>query len=182
MSLLAFFGVVGTSSPSTEAPLGRGRDRSSAERCIEHSTHARLLWQLGLPAKALEWIALDGTGGGKAAYRTELDDVPFRRAVLSSKVDDPQVEIIPVLLGEDILQITLRVLHFVAVAEAPAIRESMNVGVHGKAGYTKSLGHDNRCGLVAHTTERFQFFKTGRNLGVVSFWFAERGAREQALG
>lgn len=67
----------------------------------------------------------------------------------------------PGVLWQQRLQVSLRLLHRLATAEAPALRQSMDVGVDRERVHPKRLSHDHRRCLVADSRQGLQLLKAG---------------------
>lgn len=54
------------------------------------------------------------------------------RAMLPAIKDNPQVQLVPVFLGKELFEGTLRIRNILPAGELPALGEPVNVGVHRK--------------------------------------------------
>src|SRR5690606_31984640 len=61
-------------------------------------------------------------------------------AVFATVIDDLQMQVAPGFLRKQLLQVALGLGHAAAVAQPPALRQAVDVGVHGKRRMTESLG------------------------------------------
>ena len=113
---------------------------------------------------ALGMLACRVTG---AADITDSAVTAASRAVLPPIKNDLQMQGIPACLGESALQVPLGFDHVAASGQAPALGQSMDMGIHGEGRHAKSLSHDYACGLVAHTGELFQRIEISRHFTIV---------------
>ena len=72
-------------------------------------------------------------------------------AIFPAEEDDLEVAPVPGVSREHRLQVPLGSLDGGAVREPPTIGESVDVGVHGKRGFTEGLRHDDAGCLVPDT-------------------------------
>lgn len=90
--------------------------------------------------------AADGAGGGI---------MPLSRAVLPAKVDEAQVQIVPLVLSQQHLQVCLGLLDCLAFCEAPPQRQAVDVGVHRKGWCAAGPPELSGClSLLCHTIGR----------------------------
>ena len=71
------------------------------------------------------------------------------------------------LLGEEFLQVALRLLDAPPAAEPPAVGEAMNMGVDREGRVAEGLGHHDARGLVPHAGQGLQFPKSPGHLAAV---------------
>jgi hypothetical protein len=88
--------------------------------------------------------------------------------MLAAVEDDPQVELVPMLAGEELFQIPLSLLDTPPVRQFPPLGEPVNVGVHRERRFAKGLRHHDTRGLVPHPRQRFEFLKRPRHLAAMS--------------
>ena len=111
-----------------------------------------------------------------AAQRALGRLVPARWAVLTAKVDNLQVQVVPTRLGKEALAVPFRLLDALAGGQSPTVDQPMDVGVHGKGRHTEVLGQNDLCGLVPHSRQAFECGQIGRDLATV---FGEQYLRER---
>src|SRR5436190_17564901 len=90
------------------------------------------------------------------------------RTILSSKIDDLKMRLVPLRFGDESLQVTLSLLHVLAVAKTPPVGQAMDVGVNGKRRLAEP-GHHDRCGFVSDGRQRLKLFKSLRHFTIVFF-------------
>ena len=66
-----------------------------------------------------------------------------RGAILTAKVNNLQMQIVPALFGKEALTVALRLLHALAVGQPPAIDKAMDVRINGEGRLAETLGHDD---------------------------------------
>ena len=76
-----------------------------------------------------------------------------RRAVLATKVDDLQMEVVPQGAVEGLTEVFFHMVRGLSSTETPAVREPMNVGVHRERGHVERLGHHHVGRLASYTRE-----------------------------
>ena len=84
--------------------------------------------------------------------------------MLASVEDDPEVKLIPAILGEEPLEVFLDLLDGLALAELPALRKAMDMRVHWEGRHAESLRHDDGGGLVADAGKLLELLESPRHL------------------
>ena len=69
--------------------------------------------------------------------------MPTRGAILTAKVNDLQMQIVPAFFGKEALTVALRLLDALAVGQPPAVDETMDVRINGEGRQAETLGHDD---------------------------------------
>ena len=93
--------------------------------------------------------------------------MPPCRAMFSSKEDDLQVQVVPVFLRKDSLEVALGSLDVGSVGKTPSSGKPVDVGVDREGRDAKGLSHDHPCGLVADTRKGFQRFEGVGDVAIV---------------
>ena len=77
--------------------------------------------------------------------------------------NDLQVQLVPGLLREQPLEITLGLLHAHAIAQPRALGQAMNVGVHWEGGHAEGLRYHHRPVIPAGCSGSFVLTLSARN-------------------
>lgn len=56
--------------------------------------------------------------------------MPLRRTVLPPKIDEPEVVVVPLGLGQQRLEVSFGLLHCLALCQPPALCQAVDVCVH----------------------------------------------------
>ena len=88
-------------------------------------------------------------------------------AVLPAKIDHPEVQLVPLGLGEEGLQVPFGLHHISRLGKAPALGEAVDMGVDREGGHAEGLAHDHARRLVAHARQRLQLREGPRHLAAV---------------
>ena len=95
--------------------------------------------------------------------------MPACRAMLSTDEDDLQVQVVPVFLGENRLEVTFRSFNIRAVGKSPPRSKAMDVGVDGEGRDAEGLGHHHARCFVAHARQGLQLFEGSRHRSIMPF-------------
>ncbi len=92
---------------------------------------------------------------------------PARRAVPAPIKNNPQVQRVPVITRKKLFQVSLRLLDAAPVAQAPALREPVDVCVDWKRRHAPRLCHHHARGLVADARQGLEFGERPRHRAAV---------------
>jgi len=90
-------------------------------------------------------------------------------ALLPAKIDHPQVELVPICLWEECLEVAFGFHDVSATGQAPSLCKAMDVRVHGKGRDAKGLAHDDARRLVPHPRQLLERPKSPGNRAAVLF-------------
>lgn len=111
------------------------------------------------------WRPPESSATGRSAMPQGAADfargavAPSGGTVLATVEDDPQVQGVPRFAGEELFQVALGLGDIFRLAEFPAAREPVDVGVDREGGHPEGLGHDDRRGFMADAGERLEFLE-----------------------
>jgi len=88
--------------------------------------------------------------------------------MLTTIKNNPQVQLVPMLLRKHPFQIRLRLLDIPTSRQLPTLRQPMNMGIDRKRRLTPRLAHDHRRRLVPHPGQFLQLGKSPRHQPAMS--------------
>ena len=89
------------------------------------------------------------------------------------------MQVVPARFGKQAFEVPLGLRYVFARTQAPALREAVDVRIHGKGGHAKGLGQDHAGGFMPHTRQAFEGVEVGRHLALV---LIEQDLREASDG
>jgi hypothetical protein len=87
--------------------------------------------------------------------------------MLSSVIDDLQMQLGPGFLREVLFQVMFGLDDVLAASQFPSRGQAVNMRIDGKGGFAESLAHDNAGRFVPNARELFQVLEGARNLALV---------------
>src|SRR6186713_240304 len=87
-----------------------------------------------------------------------------RSTMLATIVDDPQMQLIPMLPWKNLFQIGFGLLNTSTTCKLPSLRQTMDVRIDRKRREVKYLRHHHTRGLVSHARQFLEFVERAWNL------------------